>query len=70
MTVAQLAALRWLHRRNGTGLFDKTGVLLAAGERAEVMRSTWNKLRDDGFITIDRKRVNVTNAGKAEAMRV
>lgn len=50
LTEAQRAALRWLREHNGDGLFDNNGVLLAAGERAPVMRSTWNKLRDIGFV--------------------
>lgn len=50
ITEAQRAALRWFKRHNGDGLFDKCGVLVAAGERAPVMRSTWNKLRDLGLV--------------------
>jgi hypothetical protein len=50
ITKAQQAALEWLKEHNGTGVFDKTGVLLAAGERAPFMRSTWNALRDAGLI--------------------
>lgn len=57
MTAAQEAALRWLVNRGGTGVFDRGGVLLAAGERAGVRRSTWNALRDEGRINIDGRRV-------------
>lgn len=53
-------ALRWLKERGGTGVFDKKGALLAAGERAPVMRSTWNKLRDAKKIIIEGKRVRVS----------
>jgi hypothetical protein len=44
LTEAQRAALRWLRQHNGDGMFDVNGVLLAGGELAPVMRSTWNKL--------------------------
>ena len=46
MTQSQADALRWLKERNGDGCFDNDGVLLAAGELAPFMRSTWNALRD------------------------
>ena len=44
LTEAQRAALRWLRQHNSDGIFDVNGVLLAAGELAPVMRSTWNAL--------------------------
>ncbi|MFG1429292.1 hypothetical protein [Roseixanthobacter glucoisosaccharinicivorans] len=50
MTKSQAAALKWLREHNGDGVFDRNGVLLAAGERAPVMRSTWNALRDLGHV--------------------
>jgi hypothetical protein len=50
MTKPQADALRWLIRRNGDGVFDRDGVLLAAGELAPFMRSTWNRLRDLGLV--------------------
>ena len=43
---SQAQALRWLSNRNGDGVFDINGVLLAAGELAPFTRSTWNALRD------------------------
>ncbi|XUM19816.1 hypothetical protein ACRAVF_19315 [Bradyrhizobium oligotrophicum S58] len=59
LTEAQRAALRWLKAHNGDGVFDRDGVLLAAGERAPVMRSTWNALAEAGFVEFyaDRRRV-------------
>jgi L-lysine 2,3-aminomutase len=54
MTKAQQAALDWLREHNGTGIFGKNGVLLAAGEWAPVTRQTWNALRDLGHVTIFR----------------
>jgi hypothetical protein len=50
LTEAQRAALRWFKEHNGNGLFDTSGVLVAAGERAPVMRSTWNLLSVAGFV--------------------
>lgn len=66
MSEAQKEALKWLREHNGDGLFGKDGVLVAAGERAPVMRSTWNKLRDQGLIEFyQKKRVRVTQMGAA-----
>lgn len=66
ITEAQYDALKWLSQHNGDGLFDKEGVLLAAGERAPVMRSTWNALRDVGLVEFYlKKRVRLSVAGKA-----
>ena len=64
MTGAQKAALRWLFNRGGTGMFNKDGVLLAAGELAGVTRTTWNALRDAGLVSIENKRTSITDAGK------
>lgn len=49
MTEAQRQAFNWLADHNGDGLFDRDGVLVAAGERAPFMRSTWNALADLGL---------------------
>lgn len=57
LTKAQSEALKWLREHNGTGVFMKDGVLLAAGERAPVQRITWNRLRDLDLVSIDGKRV-------------
>jgi hypothetical protein len=50
LTHSQALALRWLIDRRGDGVFDRDGVLLACGETAPFMRSTWNALRDRGLI--------------------
>jgi hypothetical protein len=68
MTRAQKDALKWLSEHNGDGCFDQNGVLLAAGERAPFMRSTWNHLRDQGLVEqyapeTKRKRLRITAAG-------
>lgn len=63
LTDAQRAALKWLKEHNGDGLFGKDGVLIAAGERAPFMRSTWNALRDLGLVEYyNRLRVRVRRA--------
>lgn len=65
-TRAMRSALLWLRRRNGDGMFAKDGVLLAGGERAPIMRSTWNLLCGAGFVEEyqGRSRLRVTEAGK------
>lgn len=50
MTKAQQNAYDWLAQRNGDGCFDKHGVVLAAGQKANIERKTWNALRDLGLI--------------------
>ena len=65
LTEAKRAALKWLRDRNGTGVFDRDGVLLAGGELGPFMRSTWNKLRDEGFLVIEKKRVTLLPAAYA-----
>ena len=50
MTEAQINAVNWLRARGGDGLFDLNGVLVAHGERAPFMRSTWNTLGSLGYI--------------------
>lgn len=50
MTGAQKDALDWLRKHGGDGIFDRNGVLLAAGESAPFMRATWNALRDAGLV--------------------
>lgn len=49
-TAAQREALLWLRAHNGEGVIDRCGVLVAAGETAPFMRSTWNALRDAGHV--------------------
>ncbi len=66
-TPSQLAALKWLRNRNGDGVFDRTQVLVAAGDRAPVMRATWNKLEALALVEfyVGRRRIRVTDAGRA-----
>ncbi len=62
---AMLSALKWLRSRNGDGVFDRNQVLVAGGERAPVMRSTWSKLAKLGLVELylNRRRVRVTVDG-------
>ncbi|TPK15192.1 hypothetical protein FJ872_19545 [Mesorhizobium sp. B2-5-9] len=64
-SASMLAALKWLRNRNGDGVFDRNHVLVAGGDRAPIMRATWNKLETSGLIEfyLDRRRVRVTQAG-------
>lgn len=67
-TQSQLSALKWLINRNGDGMFERNNsVVLAAGDRAPVMRGTWNALAKLGLVEIYQsgKRLRVTDAGRA-----
>lgn len=67
-TDAQLSALKWFVNRNGDGMFEKNRqVLVAGGERAPIMRATWNRLEALGLVEfyMDGKRLKVTPAGRA-----
>ncbi|RUU29738.1 hypothetical protein [Mesorhizobium sp. M6A.T.Ce.TU.016.01.1.1] len=65
MSPSCLSALKWLRNRNGDGVFDRNQVLVAACERAPVMRSTWNKLQAAELVEfyMERRRLRVTQAG-------
>lgn len=64
------SALLWLRNRNGDGVFQRNQVLLAAGEDAPVMRSTWNRLADAGMVErYAERRLRVTAAGLAADLR-
>jgi len=64
MTDAQKKALKWLSEHNGDGVFNKHNVLIAAGETAPFMYSTWKALRDLGLITYyDKRRVRISKPG-------
>lgn len=64
-TQAQKSALKWLRNRNSDGVFDKNNVLTAGGERAPVVRSTWNKLEALDLVEfyMNRRRIKVTVSG-------
>lgn len=66
LTRSQKSALKWLIDHTGDGGFDRNGVLNAAGERAGVMRSTWNALIKAGLAEkYNKKRLRVTEQGMA-----
>lgn len=65
LTNAQQAAVTWLRKHGGDGLFCKDGVLLAGGERAPFMRGTLNALAAAGYVEFygkGRGRVRLTDA--------
>ena len=66
MTQYMKAALLWFRRRGGDGVFAKDGVLLCAGERAPIMRATWNRLRSEDLVEEyeERRRLRITDAGR------
>ena len=64
VTPAQASALQWLKDRGGTGVWDRERVMLASGERAAVMHTTWTSLVRDGLLSRDGKRFTVTAAGQ------
>ena len=70
MTDAQRKALRWLFNRGGEGVFNRHNVLLAQGELAGVRRATWSRLADTGCLTIEARRVRLTERGKALALTI
>jgi hypothetical protein len=64
ITDAQKSALKWFKNRGGDGMFDKTNCLIARGERAGVMRSTWSILEKAGLIErYEKRRVRITDQG-------
>lgn len=60
MTPAQKNALVWLYEHGADGMFNRHGVLLASGETAPFMRSTWNALRDLGYLEYYAVGMNIT----------
>lgn len=74
MTDAKRNALRWLACHNGDGCFMRSGVLLAAGESAPVVRGTWNALAKLGYVELYKParghgRCKLTDSGRQEAQR-
>lgn len=65
LTKAQKDALRWLLDHNGDGGFDKHNVLVAGGEKAPIMRSTWNALAVNELVEfyMNKRRLRLTQAG-------
>ena len=71
-TKAQLSALKWLANRNADGVFDKHNILMAGGERAPVMRGTWNALEALGLVEfyLNRRRLRISEAGHLVDLRL
>jgi hypothetical protein len=66
MTHAQKRALKWLQNRNGGGYFGKDNVFVAGGDRAPVMRATWNSLSKLFLVEFyhGKRRMRLTEAGR------
>jgi hypothetical protein len=64
-TKNQLSALKWLRNRGSDGVFDRHQVLLAQGEKAPVMRSTWAHLETMKMVEryANNRRLRVTDFG-------
>lgn len=75
MTTSQGKALKWLFDRGADGIFDIHGIVIAHGEIAPITRSTWNALRDLGYIEFynptgkGRGRLRITNEGMNHIIR-
>lgn len=66
MTDAAKSALVWLRNRQGVGVFEKNKqVLVAQGERAPIMRSTWTALQRLGYVEITKSHVLLCDTGWA-----
>jgi hypothetical protein len=64
ITLNQAKALTWLQEHNGDGVFDRNGILLAAGELAPHRRQTWNALERAGLVEFYGKHVDGTGRGR------
>lgn len=67
VTDSMKSALLWLRNRGGEGVFAERNrmVLLARGDRAGVMRTTWSRLTSSGLVEKDGRRLRLTAAGAA-----
>lgn len=62
MTPAELKALGWLSRHNGTGVYGREG-LLAGGEWSPWKKPMWDRLRVMGHVSQSTNRVSITRRG-------
>lgn len=67
-TRAQVRALRHLMENSGEGAIDKTGFIVAAGERLKFMPETWLRLMTLRLVEpAGDLRIRVTDAGRQVA---
>lgn len=59
MTPAQREAFLWLRSRGGEGAINGFGVLVAQGQRAPFALTTWNALRDLGWLEMAQRCVRI-----------
>lgn len=69
-THSQCRAIYALSSRTGTAVFDNHGVAICAGVRLGFMRATWNGLRDLNVLTIDGRRMTLTELGQSIAKQL
>ena len=72
-SAAGRAALDWLDERGGDGVFADIGnqVLSARGEKAPVMRATWNELSRLGYVEFyGKRRARIVPGHKADPLRI
>lgn len=63
MTNAQQRALRFLHKGGGSGVIDKYGRLLVAGETEGFNPQTWLRLVASGHVKGEDGRICITKLG-------
>ena len=65
MTEDQLAALRWLHERGGSGVLDPHGRVLAGGEsKTQGSWPCWLRLMIHGYLAGQDGRIVITDKGR------
>jgi hypothetical protein len=67
LTKDQEAALKWFARHGGDGVFQfQSKALLAQGKYGPVLRVTWRKIAEKGFVEFyaNKKRLRLTEKGK------
>ena len=64
LTRSQRSALRWLHRRGGSAIMDKMGVIVAQGQESRNDAETWLRLALRGYVAVEGSRLVLTAAGE------
>ncbi len=69
LTKAQVRAVKWLQERGGSGVLDRYGRLVAAGEVAtSVHPTTWLRLVAGGMLSGQNGRLRLHTARARQAM--
>lgn len=65
LTDAQLEKLRWLNERGGSGVLDRYGRMVAAGEAGHpAWQQSWLNLVAKGLLSGGNDRLTITEAGR------